>query len=58
MTERHPDQEQTANPRRTQIDNDEERPPRRPEPKSELEDEEGRSRRGHPRLGENFRGEN
>ncbi|WP_162834574.1 hypothetical protein [Amycolatopsis circi] len=54
--ERHPEQ-QAANQRRTQIDNDEERPPRRPEPESPLEDEEGRSKRGHPQLGDNFRGE-
>ncbi|OAP20104.1 hypothetical protein A4R44_09165 [Amycolatopsis sp. M39] len=50
----HPRQ-QTANLRRTQVE--EERPPRRPEPESSLVDKEGRSKRGHPRLGDNFRGE-
>lgn len=54
--ERHREQEQeAANPRRTQVDEDQ--VPRRPEPESPLEDEEGRSKRGHPQLGDNFRGE-
>ncbi|WP_158684620.1 hypothetical protein [Amycolatopsis orientalis] len=57
MTDERPREPQTANPRRTQVDDDEERPPRRPEPESPLEDEEGRSKRGHPQLGDNFRGE-
>lgn len=57
MTEERPAEQQTANPRRTQVDNDEKQPPRRPEPESPLEDEEGRSKRGHPQLGDNFRGE-
>ncbi|WP_409465187.1 hypothetical protein [Amycolatopsis sp. GA6-003] len=54
--ERHAERK-TANPRRAQVDDDEGRPPRRPEPESPLEDEEGRSKRGHPQSGDNFRGE-
>ncbi len=55
MTDERQREQETANPRRTQVD--EERVPRRPDPESPLEDEEGRSKRGHPQLGDNFRGE-
>jgi hypothetical protein len=58
MTYQRPEPtEETANPSRSEPSDTRQNPPRRNAPQGPLEDDQARSRKGHPSGNENFRGE-